>query len=61
MGNYLIEIITRVTELIVTIFQWFFDFMNSHILLKWILLLVVSLSLINVIIGLLIKQDNEKE
>lgn len=61
MGNYLIEIITRVTELIVTIFQWFFDFMNSHVILKWILLLIVSLSLINVIISLLIKQDNEEE
>lgn len=61
MGNYLIEIITRVTELIVTIFQWFFDFMNSHVILKWILLLIVSLSLINVIISLLIKKDNEEE
>lgn len=61
MGNYLIEIIMNVTNIIKRIFQWFFDTMNSNELLKWFLLLLVSLSLINIVINLLIGNDNESE
>lgn len=61
IGNIFIEIINKITNLIVIIFQWFFNFFNQNPLLKYFLIALVAISLLNVIINIILGFTNEND
>lgn len=61
IGNAIVEIINSFANLIVMIFQWFFDFFNSNTVLRILLLIFISLSLISSVISLILGGGKDEE